>query len=175
MSTQLFAVSAEVLARLEKTPDSIGELEAELSFETYLWQSIPYFLGEGEEGDEDEEDDEGEDEDDSEAHPLAAVLNGDRAIKCLRLENGAFYVISPERVGELAALLAQVKPAEVKDRVLEAELEEALDGELFEELEQLDLTEPAALAAQLLKDLKRLVKFYADAARAGLGIALYTT
>jgi hypothetical protein len=252
MSTTLFAVTEETLARLEAKPDSISDLESSKTFDTYLWQSLPYFLtteaeeeededdgeeeegdeedeeeeeedegeeeaeaeddeGEGGDEDEDEEDDEGEDdgeeddedededdededdgededdedegeeeeedgdEDDQPAHPLDAVLIGDRSVKCRRLENGAFHVITAPRVAELSALLAAVKPSEIKRRVLATDLEEALDGELFEELEQLDLTDPDEVAANVVRDLKGLVKFYAAAARQGLAIVLYTT
>lgn len=181
MSMQLFAVSPEELEGLVKSPDTIMNLDSKLTYSTYLWQSIPYFLGEGEgeeDEDEDEDDDredEGDEEDDEGGHPLAAALHGDRSIKCKRLENGAFCIITAERVRELSKLLAEVKPSEIKERVFETDLEEALDGELWEELEQIDLTEPNEVAVQVVKDVKQLVKFYAEAAKAGLGIALYAS
>lgn len=182
MSTTLFAVTEETMKRLEAKPDSIGDFESKEKYDTYLWQSLPYFLTSGddaEDGDDDEDEEEEEededDEDDVEEHPLDAVLTGDRTVKCKQLENGAFYTLTASRVVELSALLAAVKPLEVKKRVLAADLEEALDGELYEELEQLDLTEPDAAAAQVVKDLKALVKFYDSAAKQKLGIVLYTT
>lgn len=185
MSTTLFAVTSEKLESLEANPESIGTLDSKLSLSTYLWQSLPYFLSaEDEEEEEDDEEDEDEDEDedeeeeeedDDEANDLAAVLAGDDSVKCPSLENGAFYTISAERVAELSALLVAVKPSEIKKRVLGADLEEVHDGEVYEELEQLDLTEPDAAAAAIVKDLKALVKFYAETAKKGLGLVMYTS
>lgn len=191
MSTTLFAVTEETLKSLVAKPDSISDLKSKETYNTYLWQSLPYFLtggedGEDEEEEEEEEDDEDEheepdevsveeDEDGEDDHPLAVVLTGDRAVKCKRLENGAFYTITPSRVAELSDLLAAVKPAAIKKLVLATDLEEALDGELYEELEQLDLTEPDAVAKQLLTDLKALVAFYASTAKQNLAIVGYTT
>jgi hypothetical protein len=191
MSTTLFAVTDETLKQLVAKPDSISDFESKEKYNTYLWQALPYFLTGGEDGeDEDEEEDEedsededeepdevaAEDDDDGEDdHPLAVVLIGDRAVKCKRLENGAFHTITPARVAELSALLSAVKPTAIKKLVLATDLEEALDGELYEELEQVELTEPDALVKQLLIDLKALVAFYASAARQSLAIVGYTT
>jgi hypothetical protein len=188
MPTKLFAVTEETLKRLVSNPDSIGEFESKETYETHLWQSLPYFLTGGEEEEEEEEEEEdSEDEDEDEepqeavddddgedAHPLAVVLSGDRAVKCKRLENGAFHTITASRAAELSVLLAAVKPAAIKKLVLATELEEALDGELYEELEQLDLTDPDAAAARIVKDLKSLVAFYASVAKQDLAIVLTT-
>jgi hypothetical protein len=187
MSTTLFAVTDETLKQLVAKPDAIGDFESKETYDTHLWQSLPYFLTGGEDGEEgddgDEDDDEDEDgeededgdDDGDDEHPLSLVLLGDRAVKCKRLENGAFYTFVPSRVAELSTLLTAVKPAEIKKLVLATDLEEALDGELYEELEQVDLTEPDDLVKQLLTDLKGLVAFYASAAKQNLAIVSYTT
>jgi Domain of unknown function (DUF1877) len=187
MSTTLFAVTPEVLSKLEASPETISEFESKKTFGTYLWTTLPYFLSGGEteldddeeEDEEDEEDDDDddddEDDDDDARHPLAPVLIGTRAVPCNRLENGAFHVVPVAKVRELAALLAKVDREELKEKVLEAELEELDDGEVWEELEQLDLSEPQDVAAAVLEDLKGLTSFYAFAAKQGLAIVLYTT
>jgi Domain of unknown function (DUF1877) len=190
MSTTLFAVTDETLKALVAKPESIGKFESKATYDTYLWQSLPYFLAGGEDGEEaddeddaEENDDEDEDEEpvaeeedeDEEAHALSVVLTGDRAVKCRSLENGAFYTLVPSRVAELSALLTAVKSNEIKKLVLKTDLEEALDGELYEELEQLDLTEPDDVAKRILTDLKALVAFYASAAKQNLAIVSYTT
>lgn len=185
MSTTLFAVTPEALAKLEAAPETIHELEAKKTFDTYLWMTLPYFLSGGEtdeDDDEDDEDDEGDNEDEEEddsddepEHPLAPALIGTRAVPCNRLENGAFHVVPVQVAKELASLLAEVDLKELKSAVLEADLEEVDDGEVWEELEQLDLTEPEEVAKAVVKDLKGLTAFYAAAAKQGLAVVLYTT
>lgn len=178
MSTTLFAVTPEALAKLEAAPETIHELEAKKTFDTYLWTTLPYFLsgGEAEDGeDEDEDEDEENSDDDGSEHPLAPALIGTRAVPCNRLENGAFHVVPVQVAKELAALLAEVDLKELKSAVLEADLEEVDDGEVWEELEQLDLTEPEEVAKAVVKDLKGLTAFYAAAAKQGLAVVLYTT
>ncbi|HRC54508.1 MAG TPA: DUF1877 family protein [Kofleriaceae bacterium] len=194
MSTTLFAVTPEALAHLEANPESIHKLVSKKTYDTYLWTTLPYFLSGGADEDEAGDDDEaeagdeaedeagddggeaGDDEEEAEADDLlASVLTGTRSVSCSRLENGAFHVMPVGKVIELAALLAAVKPSQLKDAVLDAELEDVLDGEVWEELEQLDLQEPEEVAAQLVKDLKSLVTFYAFAAKQRLAIVSYTT
>lgn len=177
MSTTLFAVTPEALARLEAAPETIHELEAKKTFDTYLWTTLPYFLSGGETGEDDteEDDDDSEDDDDGPEHPLAPALIGTRAVPCNRLENGAFHVVPVQVAKELALLLAEVDLQELKSAVLEADLEEVDDGEVWEELEQLDLTEPEEVAKAVVKDLKGLTAFYAAAAKQGLAVVLYTT
>lgn len=177
MSTTLFGVTPETLSKLEAAPDTIDKLTSTTMFDTYLWTTIPYFLSGGDEAeDEDEDEDEGDgDDEDVPAHPLEPVLIGTRSVPCKRLENGAFHVVPAEVVKELATLLAEVDLADIEAAVLEAELEEVYDGEVWEELEMLDLTEPEDVAKAVLKDLKGLTKFYAAAAKQGLAVVLYTT
>jgi hypothetical protein len=191
MSTTLFAVTPTLLRSLEAAPDTITELKAERTFDTYLSMTLPFFLSEkpDEASDEDDADDEEEedaddaadasedsddDDDDGHAHPLAPVLIGTRSVTCNRLENGAFHVVPVDVVQELASLLANVDVAGLTSAVLEADLEDIADGEVWEELEQLDLTEPKQVAKALLKDLKGLTAFYAAAAKDGSAVVLYT-
>lgn len=174
MSTTLLAVSPATLLGLEANPDSIQELESKRTFDTYLWTTIPYFLTDGQDDGEDADEDD-EDDDRRGAHPLSPVLDGVRSVSCARLENGAFYVVPAEDVAKLSTLLAAVDHAQIRRAVLEADLEEILDGEVWEELEQLDLSEPEEVAASLLVDLQSLTAFYAEASRAGLAIVGYTT
>jgi hypothetical protein len=171
MSTTLFAVSADTIKNLKANPAAIVELDAKDQFSTYLWTTIPYFLTEGE-GDEDEGD---EDEGDEDSHPLANVLTGTSSVDCNRLECGNFYVFDPDDVVTLSAELAAVKSVDIKNRVLEADLEEVLDGEVWEELEQQDLTEPEDVAKNVLDDIKRLKAFYVATAKNKFGIVGYTT
>ena len=96
-------------------------------------------------------------------------------MSCDRLECGSFYVFDPADVATLSTELASVKPGEIEKRVLEAELEEVLDGEVWEELEQQDLAEPEAVAKSVVDDLARLKKFYAQVAKNKLGLVGYTT
>lgn len=178
MSTTLFGITPEALAELETSPDTIEKLTSETMFDTYLWTTIPYFLSGGEDEEEDEED-ENEDEDSEAeggaAHPLEPVLIGTRSVPCKRLENGAFHVVPAEVARELATLLAEVDLAELEAAVLEAELQEIYDGEVWEELEMLDLTEPEEVAKAVVQDLMGLTAFYAAAAQKGLAVVLYTT
>lgn len=171
MSTTLLAVSPATLRSLEASPNSIHEVESQRIFNTYLWTTIPYFLTDGQDDDGDED----EDEDREGAHPLSPVLDGVRSVSCARLENGAFYVVPAEDVAKLSTQLAAVDHAQIRRAVLEADLEEILDGEVWEELEQLDLSEPEEVAASLLVDLQSLTAFYAKASSAGLAIVGYTT
>ncbi len=175
MSTTLFGIAPEALAELEASPDTIDKLTSETMFDTYLWTTIPYFLSGG---DDEEADDEGEEDGEEEggaAHPLEPVLIGTRSVPCKRLENGAFHVVPAEVAKELATLLAEVDLAELEAAVLEAELEEIYDGEVWEELEMLDLTEPEEVAKAVVQDLMGLTAFYAAAAKKGLAVVLYTT
>ena len=171
MSTTLFAISAEKLAELKKKPDGIMKLDSKDTYNTYLWTSIPYFLAPGDYDDEGDD----EDDDDSSASELGSVLSGTDSVDCSRLENGSFYVFEPADVENLSTLLADVDVAEIKERVLEAELEEVCDGEVWEELEQQDLSEPKEVAKAVVEDLKRLRKFYADVAKKKLALVGYTT
>lgn len=173
MSTELFAVSTDVLARLKAAPETIAELDSKETFSTYLWTSIPYFLAEYLHDGDAESDDDSDDSDD--ATSLANVLSGTGFVNCARWESGGLYVFEPDDVASLSAELALVDLDEVKKRVLEADLEEVFDGEIWEELEQLDLSEPRAVASALMEDLERLKKFYADAARKKLALVGYTT
>lgn len=176
MSTTLFGIAPEALAELESSPDTIDKLTSETMFDTYLWTTIPYFLSGGEDDLEDEEEDEdGDEEEDGAGHPLEPVLIGTRSVPCKRLENGAFHVVPAEVARELATLLAEVDLAELEAAVLEAELEEIYDGEVWEELEMLDLTEPEEVAKAVVQDLMGLTAFYAAAAQKGLAVVLYTT
>lgn len=180
MSTTLFGITPEALAKLEAAPETIDQLRSKTMFDTYLWTTLPYFLtgGDDDEDDEDEDDeaDEGDDEDrDGGDHPLAPALIGTRAVACSRLENGAFHVVPAEVAKEVAMLLAEVNPAELEAAVLEADLEEVYDGEVWEELEMLDLTEPHEVAKAVVLDLAGLTAFYAAVAEQGLAVVLYTT
>lgn len=175
MSTTLLAVSPATLIGIEANPDSIHDVESKRTFDTYLWTTLPYFLTDGQ-GDGDDGDDDADEADDrGEAHPLSPVLDGVRSVSCARLENGAFYVVPAEDVAKLSTLLAAVDHAQIRRAVLEADLEEILDGEVWEELEQLDLSEAEEVAASVLVDLQSLTAFYAAASRAGLAIVGYTT
>jgi hypothetical protein len=170
MSTTLFAVSAEKLAELKKKPDGIMKLDSKDTFSTYLWTSIPYFLAP------EDFDDEGDDEDDEDGgSELGSVLSGTDSVDCSRLENGSFYVFEPADVANFSTLLGDVDVAEIKQRVLDAELEEVCDGEVWEELEQQDLSEPKEVAKAVVEDLKRLKKFYADIAKKKLALVGYTS
>jgi hypothetical protein len=175
MATTLFAVSAETLARLKAEPDAITALDSKDTYSTYLWVSIPYFLA----WDEDEDDeDEDEDEDESEAGPLdqlADVLTGTDSVNCERLECGSFSVFEPSDVATLSAALAAVNLGAIKERVLNADLEEVFDGEVWEELEQQDLSDPEEVAKAVVDDIKRLKTFYAAVAKKKLGLVGYTT
>lgn len=169
MATTLFAVSAETLARLKAEPDAITELDSKDTYSTYLWVSIPYFLA----WDEDEDD-----EDESEAgasDPLADVLTGTDSVNCARLECGNFSVFEPSDVATLSAALATVNLGAIKQSVLDADLEEVFDGEVWEELEQQDLSDPEEVAKAVVDDIKRLKKFYAAVAKKKLGLVGYTT
>ena len=152
-----------------RTPIRSAEIDREASFSTYLFTTLPYFLTRG-----DREDDQGEDEDDD-RHPLAPVLEGARSVACDRLENGAFFVVPETDVGVLSGLLAGVDRTALRDAVLGADLEDILDGEVWEELEQLNLSEPEEVAKGVLSDLEGLTELYAAAAREGRAIVLYTT
>ena len=182
MSTTLFAVSPEVIDRLKSEPSTIMQLESKDVYSTYLWTTIPYFLNEADDEGDDEEDDDDDDGDDDDggdddelSHPLANVLSGTSSVECENLECGAFYVFDPSDVETLSKLLAAVKPSDIKKRILEAELEEGYDGEVWEELEQQDLSEPEEVAKEVLDNVKRLKAFYADAVKNKRGIVGYTT
>lgn len=174
MSTTLFAVAEEVIDRLKSEPSAILQLESKDVYSTYLWTTIPYFLNDAD----DEGDDEGDDDDDDDdelSHPLANVLSGTSSVECENLECGAFYVFDPSDVETLSKLLAAVKPSDIKKRILDAELEEVYDGEVWEELEQQDLSEPEEVAKEVLDDVKRLKAFYANAVKNKRGLVGYTT
>jgi hypothetical protein len=182
MSTILFAVAQEVIDHLKSEPSTIMQLESKDVYSTYLWTTIPYFLNEADDEGDDEEDDDDDDGDDDDggdddelSHPLANVLSGTSSVECENLECGAFYVFDPSDVETLSKLLAAVKPSDIKKRILEAELEEVYDGEVWEELEQQDLSEPEEVAKEVLDDVKRLKAFYADAVKNKRGLVGYTT
>ena len=106
---------------------------------------------------------------------LGAVLSGTDSVDCSRLENGSFYVFEPSDVASFSELLGDVDLGEIKQRVLEAELEEVCDGEVWEELEQQDLSENKEVAKAVVDDLKRLRKFYAEVASKKLALVGYTS
>lgn len=157
MSHTLFPLSQDQIDALLKNPDTIGEIHSANSFDTYVCMTLNYFLaGEEEQG------------------LLSEVLGGCQSVECSRLECAYFCVVAASKVSSLANALSQIEMQNLKTRVLEADLEEIMDGEVYEELEMASLFTPEETANEVVEDLVKLQNFYAQAARDGLGIVMYT-
>jgi hypothetical protein len=159
MSTWLQAVTAEEIAELRSRPDGINRLDKPHCYRTHFGPSINYFvLGSAYPGEDD--------------GPLWPMLQGAAFVDTPTLENKSFGLISPTRAGEIAALLAGVDIPAVAARVAAADFDELVDDEELYDLELITEEEGPDLIAG---ELAALVEFYAETARAGLGVAGYTT
>ena len=159
MCTYLQRVTAEQLARLVAKPESIARLDEPETFATHHMATINYFLtGSAYPG--------------RKRGPLALALCGVRNVPCPVLENGSFDLVPPERVAAIAAALRSVDVEAVRSAVAEADLEALVEDEEIDELVDLSAEEAADAIAT---DVQGLVEFYADVAKHGAGVVMYTS
>lgn len=159
MQTTLFAIPQDQLDALVADPDSIHTLDSDHTFGTYISVTLTYFLTLAE----------------SSGGPMSEVLGGTDSVECERLENAYFFVVPSARVAELLDPLLSVDTDALRAKVLEADLEEVMDGELYEELEMASLFEAEEVATEVVRELERLKLFYKKTAEANHGIVMYTT
>ena len=159
MSTWLQAVTLDEIADLRGRPDSINQLDKPHYYRTHFGPSLNYFVvGSAYPGESD--------------GPLWPMLHGATFVDTPTLENGSFGLITPAQASEIAALLAEVDVAAVAARVADADFDALIDEEEVDDLELITQDEAPDLIAD---DLASLVAFYAETARAGLGVVSYTT
>ena len=136
---------------------NINRLVSPVSFTTHLNQSLPFFIT-------------------GSAYPteqlLAAMLHGHRQVPTTSLENGSFGVVEPQRVGALVQGLMEVDRSAVRAAVEQANLAALVDDE---ELYDLEVSDPATLADDLLADLERLIDFYRQVVEVGGAVVGYVS
>jgi len=157
MVTRLLTLSAASLSGLMTSPDAVNRLSSPRPYSTHIGAAIAYFLGRP-----------------AGSERLSQALEGSASIECTTLENGYFFVVPPEQVSELLGLLRRVDVARFRQSILDADLEDLLDGELSEEIELAGLYSSEEAAEEASSDLQKLIAFYAEAADEGLALVGYT-
>ncbi len=156
MQTHLLAIADQALQAVRANPESFPSIESDLRCGTYLNMTLSYFLA-------------GVDP------MLSEVVDGCDAIECSALECAYFHVLPAARVKELAIMLVALDKSELRESVLEADLEEIEDGEVWEEIELANLLDPDEVANEVEQDLEGLTDFYRRAAASSLAVVLYTS
>lgn len=159
MCTYLQSVTAQTLARLEATPESINELDEPQTFETHFMATVDFFLT-------------GSAYPEPKHGPLAPALTGVRHVPCKTLENGSFDVVPPERVAAIAQALQAVDVDAVRAAVAAADLDALVEDEEIDEMVDMSAEEAADTIAS---DVRRLAEFYAGVAERGAAVVMYTS
>ena len=160
-NTYVQMVSDAEIAALEKAPATIGALDKRGNerFTTYHFTAINYFLT--------------GDAYPSKKHALGAALCGEKSVSTSTLENGAFSINRAATVAKLSAALSKVDLKALKQAVKDADLDELRDEDEVDE--EYALGESDDPAKELVSAVKELQTFYENAAKKGLGVAIYTT
>jgi hypothetical protein len=163
MTTYFQMVTSAELAALEAEPTTINQLDQpdEQCAATQLQCTLAYFLC-------------GDAYPDPTASALAAAIAGEQSVDTDTLENGAFYLVRPERVADAAREMAQLDLQAIRSAVQNAELEELVDEEELYDLEPW-IYDDTDMGQVIVDEVKSLRDFCERAAAAGFAVALYTT
>lgn len=161
MNTYVQMVSDDEIAALKKAPATISAVDKPASerFSTYYFTPINYFLTGAAYP--------------SKKHSLGAVLCGEKSVSTAVLENGSFAVNSAATVAKLSAALAKVDVKALQQAVKDADLDALREDEEVDEEHSLE--ESGNPAKELAKCVTELQRFYASAAKKGLGVVIFTT